>query len=254
MASFGTHLSLFFLLALLLSPQIQAREGKFYSLFSHFTTKEPQVVLEKAKTPAPAQAPTTTMATEPALAPEFSSVAPGPAPEAFFVDKGDGYGLYGTDPTEYSPTKETPTSYTNFENELLNEDLNGESYKKGYPKFPPPRQSNYNNEMLYRNNYDSYGYKKNYVDNSYSNNAYDQYHVNHNNQLNNGKREGMSDTRFVENGRYYHDVNNENVKGYESRSGNTENEFGYFDKNKYPNEYNTMEEYEKEQQSQRYIP
>ncbi|KAI4322715.1 hypothetical protein L6164_022382 [Bauhinia variegata] len=230
MASFGNHLSLFFLLVLLLlvSPQIQA------NFFSHLRTKEPQLVIkELAKTPAPAPAsvPTTTIAATPAFAPEFPIVGPGPAPEAFFLDMGDGYGLYGihTDPNEYSPTKETPATNTNFENELLNEDLNGESFKTWYPKHPP---------IPYRKQYNREEYRSNYKYSNQLNNYYD------------GKREGMSDTRFVENGKYYHDVKNENenysnvnVKGYEST-----------DKNKYPNEYNTMEEYEKEQQSQGYIP
>ena len=87
----------------------------------------------------------------------------------------------------------------------------------------------------------------------------------------------MSDTRFVENGKYFYDVKGENddknghynykVDGYEptGRGTNVNNNYGgsYYEENnynnnnnnkKYPNEYDTMEEYEKEQENQGYRP
>lgn len=282
MASFGTQLSFFFLLVLVLSPQIQAREGKLFTLFTHFRTtynvKDPQVLLKKPKAESPAPAPIT--APTPAPAPESESIlASGPAPEPDFVDRGDGYGLYGSGSSQYSPTKETPTS-TTFENELLNEDLSSESYKTGYPKTNlynnyNGNPSNYNSNEVYRNNYNNEeyrsnfngnGYTKNYVD-SYSNNNNNRYYnkyngneYNNNNYNGNGyerKREGMSDTRFAENGKYSYHVKNENenynLNGYESGRGSTENE-RYYEKNQYPNEFDTMEEYEKQQESQGYKP
>ncbi|XP_027343926.1 protein E6 [Abrus precatorius] len=265
MASFGNQLSFFLLLVLVISPKIQAREGKVFSLFTHFRTiynaKDPQVPNNKAKAESPAPTPEPIAAPTPAPAPSTSpatgsTIPSGPAPEPEFFDRGDGYGLYGkgSSSNQYSPTKETQTT-TTFENELLNEDFNDESYKTGFPKTnfhnnydSEEYRNNYNNEE-YRNSYNN-GYNKNYV-NSYSNNF---------NNLNNEyeiNKEGMSDTRFLENGKYYYHVNTENenynLNGYESGRGSTENE-GYFEKNEYPNEFDTMEEYEKQQASQGYTP
>ena len=59
----------------------------------------------------------------------------------------------------------------------------------------------------------------------------------------------MSDTRFLENGKYYYDVNNENLNqnGYESvkENSNAEGYYGNGEKSKY--EFDSMEEYEKQQ-------
>jgi len=69
----------------------------------------------------------------------------------------------------------------------------------------------------------------------------------------------MSDTRFLENGKYYYNantVNNENynLNGYESERGSTAENEGYYEKSQYPNEFDTMEEYEKQQEEQGYTP
>lgn len=305
MASFGNQLSFFLLLVLLvLSPQIQAREGKVFSLFSHFRTiynvKDPQPQLPmhkkgKAESPAPTPAPITAPSpapftitapspspitiTAPTPAPEPAAAAPvigttipsGPAPQPEFFDSGVGYGLYGRDSGQYSSTKETPTTTTTtFENELLSEEINdNKSYKKGYPQTN--FHNNYNNEEYTRNyNSEEYksngnnGYNKNYVEDSYTNtNKYNgkEYYTN-NNYYGNGyerkRSEGMSDTRFMEDGKYYYNVNSEsenynNLNGYQSGRGSTENE-GYYEKNQYPNEFDTMEEYERQQEAQGYTP
>lgn len=59
----------------------------------------------------------------------------------------------------------------------------------------------------------------------------------------------MSDTRFLENGKYYYDVNNENLNqnGYESakENSNAEGYYGNGEKSKY--EFDSMGEYEKQQ-------
>ncbi|XP_004487198.1 uncharacterized protein [Cicer arietinum] len=235
MSSLGNQLFFFFLLVL--SPQIQARQNKFFSFFTHFKTinnvKDPQP-LTTAPTPAPLSAPTpaplSAPTQEPSAAPEIgTSIPSGPAPEPEFLDNGNSYGLYGMD-----STKETPTT---FENELLNEDFNdNKSYKKGYPQTN--FHNNYNNEV-YTKTYNSEEYNNNYV------NGYER------------KGEGMSDTRFMENGKYYYNVNNEkdnyNLNGYESERGSNENEgYSYGKNNQYPNEFDTMEEYEKQQEAQGY--
>jgi len=267
MASLANQVSFFFLLVLFLSPQIQARQSKFFSFFTHFKTthnvEDPQLPQSPAPAPAPApaQEPASAPAQEPAAAPEIESTTlpSGPAPEPqFLVETGNGYGLYGIDSTsQYSPTKETPkTTLTDFEDELLNEDFNdnkllnedlndNKSYKKGYP------QTNiHNNNEIYTKNYNNEENKNNY--NSYNGKEF----YNNNNNNHERKGEGMSDTRFMENGKYYYNVNSENenyknVNEYESGRGSAENE-GNYEKNQYQNEFETMEEYEKQQEAQGY--
>ncbi|KAK8469554.1 hypothetical protein PHAVU_005G100800 [Phaseolus vulgaris] len=345
MASFGNLLSFFLLFLLLVSPQIQAREPKFFSLFSHFRTiynvKDPlhktkvespalapgPVTFEPASAPGPALEPVSAPAPEPALEPVSapapsveqaigSTIPSGPAPEPEFSESGEGYGLYGrASYNQYSPTKETPTTTTtNFE--LLNEDFNDESYKTGYPKTKFYSSSsnnnneefrhnvNYNEEFRnnannneefrnndnnneeFRNNANKYEEFRNNVNNNeelsindnnneeyrstysggyasnsndrFSNNNYNDKGNYHNNNNYEGKREGMSDTRFLEKGKYYYNVNtvneNYNLNGYESGRGSTAENEGYYEKSQYPNEFDTMEEYEKQQEEQGYTP
>ncbi|KAL5082234.1 hypothetical protein RYX36_010655 [Vicia faba] len=286
MASLANQLSFFFLFfsLLLLSPQIQARQNKFFSFFSHFKTtnnvNDPQLPQSPSPAPAPAPAP----AQEPAGAPEIATttIPSGPAPEPeFLVETGNGYGLYGIDSSQYSSTKESPKTITDFENELLSEDFNDDkSYKTGYPQTnlhdnnevytksynSEEYKNNYNNEE-YKNNYNSEEHKNNDNSEEYKNNdnseEYKNNYKNNNNNNNNygngyeRKGEfGMSDTRFMENGKYHYNINSENENynnhnGYESGRGNTENE-GYYGKNQHPNEFETMEEYEKQQEAQGY--
>ncbi|KAG4960961.1 hypothetical protein JHK87_037594 [Glycine soja] len=298
MASFWNQLSFFLLLVLVISPQIQAREGKLFSLFSHFRTiynvKDPldktnaeSPALPPGPTPKPASAPELEPESAPTPAPsaeqEIGSTIPsGPAPEPEFFDSGEGYGLYGRGSySQYPPTKETPTTTTTFQNELLNEDFNDESYKTGYPKT---NLYNNNNEEYKNNDNTKEEYRNSYIGgysddfNRYSNNnnnnnngkenynnnynGKENYYNNNDNYISNGyeeKREGMSDTRFLENGKYYYHVNsvkeNYNLNGYESGRGSaTENEGNYYEKSQYPNEFDTMEEYEKQQEEQGYTP
>ncbi|KAE8075980.1 hypothetical protein FH972_014657 [Carpinus fangiana] len=168
------------------------------------------------------------------------------------------YGLYGGGSNEFPPTKETPTT-TKFEDEFLTGELNGERFETGYPKTnlynsnENSNNYNYNNNGYNSNNNNNNGYTPNYNTNGYSNN----YNTNgyySNNYNTNGyqtERQGMSDTRFLENGKYYFHVNNENnnVNGYETRKETTKNE-GYYVNNMYPNEFNSMEEYEKQEENQ----
>lgn len=290
MASFGNQLSFFLLLVLVISPQIQAREGKLFSLFSHFRTiynvKDPldktnaeSPALPPGPTPKPASAPELEPESAPTPAPsaeqEIGSTIPsGPAPEPEFFDSGEGYGLYGRGSySQYPPTKETPTATTTFQNALLNEDVNEESYKTGYPKsnFYNNNNEEYNNNHNtreeYRNSYiggysnNNYNEKENYYNNNNNYNGKENYYNNNDNYISNGyeeKREGMSDTRFLENGKYYYHVNsvkeNYNLNGYESGRGRTTENEGYYEKSQYPNEFDTMEEYEKQQEEQGYTP
>ncbi|RDX62699.1 hypothetical protein CR513_58939, partial [Mucuna pruriens] len=269
MASFGNQLSFFLLLVLVISPQIQARQGKLFSFFTHFRTIYNLKDIPQAESPALAPGPALEPATAPTPAPSAeqetgSTIPSGPAPEPEFFESENGYGLYGRGSyNQYPPTKETPTTTTNFENELLNEDFNDdeiESYKTGYPKTNFHR-----NEEEYRNNDNTnQEYRNTYIGGYSNNNNYNGKENYYNNNNYNGndyerKREGMSDTRFMENGRYYYHVNTDNENynlnnGYQSGRGSTENEGNYYEKSsQYPNEFDTMEEYEKQQAQQRFI-
>lgn len=71
------------------------------------------------------------------------------------------------------------------------------------------------------------------------------------------KQQGLSDTRFLENGRYFADLNNENknsFNGYEAGGrGSTRNE-GYDGMSGKRNEFDSFEEYEKYLQRTGYLP
>ncbi|KAI9079357.1 hypothetical protein K1719_038656 [Acacia pycnantha] len=110
MASHNLSSFFFLLLAfvlLILSPQTQAGQGKFFSFFSHFTTTSHKLKSHHPHSPSPSPSPSSSesIAATPesilaAPAPESSTEAdttlvPSPA-ESEFLDRGDGYGLYGT--------------------------------------------------------------------------------------------------------------------------------------------------------------
>lgn len=291
MAFSAKALSFFFLTVLIssLQVQIQARESKFFYKFTHISTKNkviPESTISPAPTPALAPAPTPEavpiIAAEPAPAP-----APAEAPASFYAESGSGYGLYGHGSDQFSPTKESTTAAAD-QNELLNEELSSENYETGY------QNNNYNNNgytSKYNNNgytssYKSNGYgtkkqgmsdtrfMQNYQNNNYNNNAYSSNYKNNaytssigytgNNYYNtNGyenEKQGMSDTRFLENGKYYYDVKNENgyvPVGFESERGTTTSG-GYYGNTQNVNEFSTMEQFENQQEYQEspeeYVP
>ncbi|OMO52800.1 protein E6-like protein [Corchorus capsularis] len=268
MASLAKPITFFFLVVFLSSSvQIQARQSKFFSKIFHLGAKiSPQLE-----------------ATTPLAAP-----APAPAPLSGAPESQDPYyGLYGHGQGTglFPPAKETgfssssssniPTSTTTFEDDLLAEELaaDDEKYETGYEKINynnnngyTTSSSNYNNGQTL-GNYNNNGYNTNYNTNGYGN-GYSSSNYNNGQTLSNynnneyeTERQGMSDTRFVEGGKYYYDVKNENYypnNGYESGKGTTENE-GYFGNAENSNEFNSMEEFQnKENQykesQEEYVP
>lgn len=252
MASFFKPFFLFFLLVLIFSSlQAEARESKFFNKFKRYI--DPKVSISEAPSPAVAEpgiAPVPATATS---EPEIASspvVAPTPAPT--YSESEYGHGLYGQESSQF-PTKTPPTT-TMFEDELLTEELRGESFETGYPKTNlysnngnPNNYNNngysssYNNDNGHATNYNSNGYVNNYNANggynNYKGNGYSNNYYNSNGYQT--ERQGMSDTRFLENGKYYVDVQNENnLNGYQ----------GYYGNNKFPNEFNSMGEYEKQEE------
>ncbi|XP_075668160.1 uncharacterized protein LOC142638053 [Castanea sativa] len=271
MASLAKHLSFFFLLVLFSSLQIQARESRFFSKFTHDNANYNMPVLKvslTAEAPTPTPEPTLTPAPAPAIEP-VTAQTPEVTPEPTYSESenGYGYGLYGHASNQFPPTKETPTTTTtNFEDENLSEELTGERYKTGYPKTNlynynsnPNNYNNNGNPNNYNNGFSSSyssnnGYTTNYNSNGYANNYNTNGYYNSNGYQ--SERQGMSDTRFMENGKYYFEVQNvnTNLNGYESGRGTAKNE-GYYGNNMYPNEFNTMEEYEKQEESQKeFVP
>ncbi|KAE8673012.1 GBF's pro-rich region-interacting factor 1 [Hibiscus syriacus] len=212
MASFAQPIAFFFFLVLSSPLHIQARESKFFTNFIHLRAKISPLA---APTPSPEVAPV---------------LAPTPAN---FDSQDPYYGLYGHGSNMFPTAKEgvttsnTPTAASNFENDLFTD----ERYEKNNNNNYEFTTSNYN----YNNNdngytlsnykYNTNGYNGNYNDNGYET-----------------ERQGMSDTRFVEGGKHFYNVEKDNhyPNGYEfsSSKGTSENE-GY-----YGNTDNSMEEFE----------
>ncbi|KAE8670140.1 GBF's pro-rich region-interacting factor 1 [Hibiscus syriacus] len=235
MASFAQPIAFFFFLVLSSSLHIQARESKFFTKFIHLGAKI-----------SPLAAPILSPAVAPTLAP---TLAPAPAN----VNSQDPYyGLYGHGSNMFPPAKEgvttsnTPTTTSNFENDLFAD----QSYETGYEK------NNNNNDEYTTSNYN---YNDN--DNGYTLSNYkystDGYNGNYNDNGYETERQGMSDTRFVEGGKRFYDAGKENYypNGYEFSSSkeSSENE-GY-----YGNTDNSMEdlenkEYEYQERQEEYMP
>lgn len=275
---------LFFFLVLFFSANLQteARVSLFFSKVTHFNTNnkdnvtDPKLPLTKEPTPSPTPAPAPELAPVPApTTPEVQ--APFPAPEYFsYTESENGYGLYGTR-TSTTNDRTPATVDVEDEEEILSEELvGGESFERGYnqnknlynnnggnPSSTRTYKTGFNNiggnpstTSTYKHYYNN-GYRRNHDGNSgYNNNGYYASNINTNgyDQI---QRQGMSDTRFLENGRYYHDVKNENGNYYSNAYG-TERESskdqGYYGGSENRNEFDTMEEYEKYQESQHYVP
>lgn len=258
MASFAIALPFFFLLVLFSSLQIEARQRLFFSKVTHNNRNEPEIpVTEDPATPTPTPtytptyAPTYTPTYAPAPAPELTLggapeegtlpvPVPAPAPAPMDMESELGYDLYGYADQEMR----TPTTI-DVQNEIVTQD-NG--------RYENTNLYNDNNE--YVTNYKSDRYTNKYINGREGfTNSY--YNGNGNRLDGVVEQQGMSDTRFLENGSYYQDdvrnENNDKVNGYQSGRGSTTNE-GYFGNSEKPNEFNTMEEYENYQESQGYVP
>ena len=144
-------------------------------------------------------------------------------------------------------------------NNYNNEGYTNKYYNNGY-KLPGESHEagNQNSENGYSNNgntnnYNNKGYTNKYYNNGYklagesyeagnqnSDNGYTRYET---------ERQGMSDTRFMEGGKYYYNAKNENyypANKYESGKVSTQNQ-GSYGNDENPNEFNTMEEYKSQE-------
>ncbi|XVE66159.1 hypothetical protein DITRI_Ditri08aG0058000 [Diplodiscus trichospermus] len=252
MASFANH-STFFLFLVLSSSSllIDARESKFFSKIFHLGAKI-----------SPFEVPTPT----PAPAPAAGPVNSGSQFDPYYGLYGHGSGMFPS-AKETVSTSNTPTATTAFEDDLLAEQLADENYETGYHNNKYNNNgyttSNYNNDGYTSSNYNNNGYtvrnsNANSYSSSYKTNGYSSSSSsNNNNNNNNGyetERQGMSDTRFMEGGKYYYNVKNANYypSGYESTGKETTRNEGYYGNTENSNEFNTMEEFQERQDE--YVP
>ena len=177
MAPSPKHLSFIFLTFLISSSLIQARESKF---FSKFTRDENTATIPTTTTNNHATTPTTTTTNdkETELPEEHAPLGKQDEEPSFIPQTGNGHGLYGRDKNQYSPTTTTNNAYDMYAN--LPGKTSTEEYSSG-----------------------SYKYKEFNTD-SNNNNNYN-YNNNNNNNWSKHEKQGMSDTRFLENGKYYKD-------------------------------------------------
>ncbi|CAK8577653.1 unnamed protein product [Lathyrus sativus] len=197
-------------------------------------------------------------------------------------------------PNEISDTKLTPTSYNNNNNNnnydkyfynnnkyASNEVANTKFPEEAYNSMENQNNNNNNDKYYYNNNKyasneltnakfpeEGYNSMENQNNKYYYNNnvaAKDKYYFKtngaSNNNYNNGERQGMSDTRVMEGGKYFYDVNSEKYNptlfnGDSSKgvvnSENWYNKKGYFGSNNnvntYENNKNSMNGYQNQEE------
>ncbi|KAK3446100.1 protein E6 [Eucalyptus grandis] len=161
------------------------------------------------------------------------------------------------------------TGYTNNNNNYNYNNDNGYSNNENYNNNGYSNNENYNNNNNgYSNNnkYNGYvntretnGYANNYKPNTFTSTysttgQSDNYNTNgySGNYNNNGygtERQGMSDTRYMANGKYYYHVGSDNsyLNGHETEKAATGNYVNYDENSSNSNEFDTMEEYYKKQ-------
>ncbi|XP_061341594.1 protein E6-like [Gastrolobium bilobum] len=283
MAPFSNYISFLFFTTLLLPLQIIARDTQFFSKVTHFNNnnnnnvketelpnKEESVTNKPEKQPVfipetknsyglyghdeSSQLPPTTTTTTTNAAPSTTTTTYQPY-KTEFEDTSNKYSNYNND--AYNTDQ---NEFSNTNNKYYNKDVYGghhnelsdTKYTEGGYNYMGNQHSNH---KYYPNNNaanDRYYYKNNNYNaakNRYSNNN------NNNNAANNrynGERQGMSDTRFLEGGKYFYDVNyekyNPTLYGDSSRGVNTNNWYNnrgnYYGNN---NGYQNQEEFEDEQ-------
>ncbi|KAK4787117.1 hypothetical protein SAY86_010950 [Trapa natans] len=222
---------------------IQARGSKFFSKavqINSTTMNVKEMKKPESPMPSPEDAPADSPVKAPAAGPAIFQ-APVSAPSSSEV----GYGLYGRGTGSYESKVTVSDVDDSFENEMLAEeelDGNESTQKEEYI-------NNNNNENVYSNGYNMYSRKNNGYSQSYgSSNGYD----------NADERQGMSDTRFMENGKYFYDTNRDGIRNDQNAfeqtdekqssyskpdRGSYESETSRYDPNYSKYVFNTMEEY-----------
>ncbi|KAL0797318.1 hypothetical protein Bca101_052492 [Brassica carinata] len=208
MASFAVKSTFCFLVAVfcLIGNNVEGREGKLF--FSKFTHLDRSNNKEVALAPAP---------------------APGPAQANGRL----GEGTFGPGSGMIPQTKESwpvSTTTTDQEFEKLMATFDQEKSSNQLPEEFEEEEESQEDLDEQKDKYNNNGYT--YTTNNYNDNR--------RGYGNEEERQGMSDTRFMENGKYFYDTRGRsseytpNSRRYESARGND-----------HPNEFETMEEYYK---------
>ncbi|RDX93824.1 Protein E6, partial [Mucuna pruriens] len=239
MAPLSNYISFLFLSTLMLPLQISARDSQFFSKVTHFDNKNAKVTEVPNK--------------------EAAEINKAEQQPAFIPETENSYGLYGHDESNQLPST-TPISYhpykTEFDNTNKyynndayntrfsetgynnnNRDYNKDSYGGNQFELSDTKYSEegYNNNNKYYKSYQNNNQKYNnqaandkYYNNNYNTNS-NRYSYNNNpaNDRYNGDKQGMSDTRYLEGGKYYYDISAEKYNptnyGDSSKGVNTNN-------------------------------
>ncbi|KAL8108107.1 uncharacterized protein LOC141671818 [Apium graveolens] len=250
MAPSITYFSILIFLTLSSSLHVDARESKLFSKVTNYNNAKQVFPTKEHEEPLniPEQ--------EPNFIPENQQ-------------NSGGYGLYGHESGQLPPTTTTEnlpykTETENSYNKEFNPSSNNGQYYNNDAYVNPESYSNSNNGQQYYNN-DGYVAKpQGMSDTRFMNKVYKPYTtpINkednffnggnmYNNRLHgigetklgvtngyNKERQGMSDTRFMENGRYYYDLNRENNYNLNDNNvnENSRNEY-YNNRGNYGNSY-----------------
>ncbi|KAL4626898.1 hypothetical protein ACB092_05G129300 [Castanea dentata] len=252
MAPSAKFISLLFILTLFFFVQIHARESQFFSKVTNVNNDA-----QETTTVFPNKEETLTKHEQQPV---------------FIPQTQNGYGLYGHESGQFPPTTTTttpttttsltnvnaapytptPTTTTNnnapfktvFEDdESLNKYLNSNQNYNYNPNPNPNNNNNQNNEFYYNNN-------ANDASNNYNNN-------NGANSYSNAEKQGMSDTRFLENGKYYYDLNlesNYNPNRYENSRGVDSRNWNYHNNNNNNNNRGYQNEEEFQESQDEFVP
>ncbi|XP_057737309.1 protein E6-like [Arachis stenosperma] len=206
MAPFSNFISCIFLTTLLLSLEIiNARESQF---FSKVTSVKETEQLPNKEFPLINNNNNNPQQEQPSFVPETTE---------------NSYGLYGHETFEHLPPTTTTTNYKPYNTEF--EDTSKYSNNKYFYNHEFSNNNDQNEEFMNNNNNyynkDSYGnYQNELSDTKYTEEGYNSMdnHKNYNNNAGsngnnnnryNPERQGMSDTRFLEGGKYYYDLESE---------------------------------------------
>ncbi|XWS12604.1 hypothetical protein CRYUN_Cryun37aG0104500 [Craigia yunnanensis] len=162
----------------------------------------------------------------------------------FIPETQNGYGLYGHESGQLPPSTTTKETYEPYVTPVR--------YHSDEPYNSIPASNNNNNKNTFYYNKNSYETEqKNFGEARFTEKGWsteenkNNNYYNGNNGYNNGEKQGMSDTRYLENGRYYYDVKNEN-NYYPNQY---ENSRGVASRNEYnENRYNNMGRYNQNQE------
>ncbi|GAU23608.1 hypothetical protein TSUD_385970 [Trifolium subterraneum] len=244
MAPLSNYISFLLLTTLLLPLQTTARDSQFFSKVTHFN-KETKIPNK-----------------------EESSVTNKPEEQPPFIPQNENsYGLYGHESDHLPSTAATTTTTTNsnfedtnnYQNDNNNKYYNNDAYNTKY--YNKDTFGNNQNELS-DTKYNEEGYNS-MMEKQNSNNNNQNYHFNNNaanersfynnnnnynggNNMYNGEKQGMSDTRFLEGGKYYYDVEYEkyNPTMYSDSSREMNNNNWYNNRgNSYNNNYGNNNEY-----------